>query len=139
LRLPAAERWLLVKAALLLGSIRLGLRLLTFQVLRRFLDKLTEVPLGLREADRFSAEKIAWAVELASRCMPVGMGCLPQALTAQLLLARRGYPTLLHIGVARKDEGEFVAHAWLESDGKVVIGGHELKRYAPLVALKGKA
>ena len=37
-RLPRSERWLLLKAALLLGAIRIGLRLLPFQTLKQLLD-----------------------------------------------------------------------------------------------------
>jgi hypothetical protein len=28
------------------------------------------------------------------------------------------------------------AHAWVKSEGRVVIGGHDLGRYAPLIALQ---
>ena len=60
------------------------------------------------------------------------------ALDTQVLLSRRGHPTLHHIGVAKGEEGCLEAHAWLESRGKVVIGGSELERYTPLLALEGE-
>jgi len=53
-----------------------------------------------------------------------------------VLLTRRGYPTLLHIGVVRGKQEEFQAHAWVVTEGKVVIGGSELGRYAPLAVLE---
>jgi Transglutaminase-like superfamily len=140
LHLPAAERRLLVKAALLLGTIRLGLWLLPLHTLRRLLAKVGKAPIGLREADRYSAKRAVWAVGAAGQYLPAGVGtCLTQALAAQVLLAWRGHPALLHIGVVRKEGEEFHAHAWLESGGEVVIGGHQLERYTPLVALKGDA
>jgi hypothetical protein len=42
--------------------------------------------------------------------------------------------------VARGDRGEVQAHAWVETEGKVVIGGSavELARYTPLLALDVK-
>ncbi len=139
LGLPSAERWLLLKAALLLLGIKLGLWLLPFQTLRRFLDGLAQAPVKPREAKQFSAERIAWAVEVAGRRLPVARTCLTQALAAQVLLARRGHPALLHIGVTRAQEKEeFEAHAWLESRGEVVIGRYKLERYTPLVALEGE-
>jgi hypothetical protein len=58
--------------------------------------------------------------------------CLAQSLAAQVLLTRRGYPTLLHIGVVRGEGGQFQAHAWVESEGKIVIGGSDLEHYTPL-------
>jgi hypothetical protein len=139
MRLPAAERWLLVKAALLLAAIRLGLGLLPFQTLRRLLGKVTEAPTGwLQEADQSSADRVVWAVEVASRYLPAAGTCLTQALVAQVLLARRGHPGLLHIGVVKGEEGQLEAHAWLESGGRIVIGESELDRYTPLAALEGE-
>jgi hypothetical protein len=54
------------------------------------------------------------------------------------LLVRQGYPALLHIGAAKGEGGQLRAHAWVESEGRVVIGGHDLGRYAPLVALEAE-
>jgi hypothetical protein len=50
--------------------------------------------------------------------------CLTQALVLQYLLLRRG-DTLakLHIGVAKGEDGELLAHAWIERGGRVLIGG----------------
>jgi hypothetical protein len=53
-----------------------------------------------------------------------------------VLLARRGYPTFVHIGVVRGEQEQFQAHAWVVTEGKVVIGGSELERYAPLAVLE---
>jgi hypothetical protein len=90
----------------------------------------------LPASDRFSAEKVAWAVELVSRYVPAT--CLSRALAAQVLLARRGYPVLLHFGAVKEGE-RFLAHAWLESEGQVVIGGHIVEPYTPLGTLEGNS
>lgn len=135
--LPAAERRLLIKAALLLAVIRLGVRLLPFRILRRLLTRVANTPLGPRQADHHSAERIAWAVEAASRHTPGVESCLVQALTAQVLLNRRGYPAPLHIGVTRGEQGQFQAHAWVESGGKVVIGRTELEYFTRLAVFEG--
>jgi hypothetical protein len=137
-RLPAAERRLLVKAALLLVAIRLGLGLLPFQTLRHLLAQVAEVPTGFRETNRSSTEGIAWAVEVAGRHLPGAGTCLTQALAAHVLLRRQGYPTLLHIGVLKGEEGRLEAHAWLKSGDKVVIGGGELERFTVLALLEGE-
>lgn len=137
LRLTTTERWLLIKAALLLETIKLAMHLLPFRVLRRLVDEAGKIPSGLRWVQQCSAERVAWAVETASRHMPGEKTCLTQALATQVLLARRGYPALLHIGVVKNEKGEFQAHAWVECEGKIVIGGHELERYTPLTTLEG--
>jgi hypothetical protein len=137
--LPAAERRMLLEAALLLGGIKLGLRLLPFHILRRFLDSLAKVPIELRKANQSSVERVVWAVEMADRYMPRARTCLTRALATRLLLVRQGHPALIRIGVVREEGEEFLAHAWVESKGEVVIGGHELERYTPLIALEGEA
>jgi len=136
LGLSSAERLLLIKAALLLGGLRLGLKLLPFRLLRRFVESLSRPTAWPPATKRFSTARIVWAVELASRYVPAT--CLSRALSAQVLLARRGYPVLLHFG-AVKEGDRFLAHAWLESEGQVVIGGHVLEPYVPLGTLEGNA
>jgi hypothetical protein len=134
LRLPTTERRLLIKATLLLESVNLGMGLLPFHTLRRLLSRLANTPKG-RPVDHASAEKVAWAVETASQNMLGVKTCLARALAAQVLLSRRGYPALLHIGVARGEQEQFRAHAWVDTEDKTVIGGSEIGRYAPLAVL----
>jgi hypothetical protein len=135
LRLPAEERWLLVKITLLLIAIRLGLWLLPFQTLLRLMARLSGHRPRLRNTG-WSRETIVWAVETVGRHVRSASTCLTQALAVQVLLARRGHPALLRIGVVRGDKGRLEAHAWVESESEVVIGEYELERYTPLVALR---
>lgn len=77
-----------------------------------------------------TAQRLAWAVRTASRRIP-GASCLTQALSLQLLLRRYGVASNLRIGVARAAGREgYVAHAWVESGPRVLIGAGELERYA---------
>ena len=63
----------------------------------------------------------------------------PQALTAKTLLARAGQPAALRIGVAKKPDGHLEAHAWLESEGRIVVGHlRDLSRFSPLPPLPGE-
>ncbi len=140
LALPANERRLVVKAALLLGVIRLGLRLLPFRTLWRLLNQAPRASIALPAPNHLSPDRIAWAVTVASPYLLSVRPCLSQALAVHLLLVRRGYPARLHLGVARGERGQVQAHAWVETDGRVVIGGSasELGRYTPLLALDGE-
>jgi hypothetical protein len=101
--------------------------------MRRFLDKISfraeaSTP-GINSPDR-----IVWAVIVASQYIPRAT-CLAQALAAQILLARECYQSNLRIGVAKGDKDQLEAHAWLESDGKVLIGGSGINRYTVLPPL----
>jgi hypothetical protein len=132
-RLPSRDRQLLVRAVLLLGAIRLGLSLLPFPTVRRLVAGGAQVPTEPQRPPPASVDRLVWAVTVASRYVPKAT-CLTQALAAQVLLARQGYPAQLRVGVARGGAGGIEAHAWLESRDKVVIGGSELGRYVPLPA-----
>jgi hypothetical protein len=137
LQLSPADRRLLLEAALLVLAIRLGLWLLPFRVLRHLLGRIArEQPSPTGEAQL--VERIAWAVKGVSRCIPQAT-CLTQALAAQVLLQRRGLPARVHIGVARDEEAGLAAHAWVESQGRVVVGGSGLRRYTHLIALERDA
>jgi hypothetical protein len=52
------------------------------------------------------------------------MKCLPQSLALACLLAVRGIPTELRLGVARNRIG-IEAHAWLELDGFAINDSSE--------------
>lgn len=130
-RLKQRDRSLLVVALLVLGGIRLGLWLLPFQTLGRLLEKITPKTTKLHEASG-NINYIVWAVAVASRYIP-GARCLAQALATQLLLSWHGCQTRLCIGVAKDKEGKLTAHAWVENQGKIVMGALEnLSTYTPL-------
>jgi hypothetical protein len=131
----AADRGLLVSALCLVSAIRVGLWVLPVRMVGRVLGwvvfrrpEITRDPL--------LADRVARAITRASRVVP-GATCLTQALAAQVLLERHGLPTRLHIGVVR-DGGQAVrGHAWVESGGKVVMGGRDLSTYVPLTSFEG--
>jgi len=65
-----------------------------------------------------------------------GVKCLARALATQVLL--RHSPAHLCIGVARR-KGQLQAHAWVESQGRIVSGGlRDLWRYTRLPSLEEK-
>jgi hypothetical protein len=71
-----------------------------------------------------SAERVVWAVKAASKRTVGPTTCLVEALAAQAVLAAHGHAAKLRLGVARAGtEGSVQAHAWVESEGSVVIGG----------------
>jgi hypothetical protein len=140
LSLTPSDRVLLINALLLLGAIRLGLKLLPFQTLRRLLARIAQPIRTLLEVEKASVDKVAWAVMVASHYIP-GARCLAQALATQVLLERRGYPTQLRIGFTRDKGGQMSAHAWVESQGRVAIGGAgNMARYilVPIQEVEGE-
>jgi hypothetical protein len=137
--LPATDQRLLAKSILLLGTIRLGLWLLPFRTVRRLLTRMTCRTTTLPEAEQISVERVAWAVAVTSQYIPAAT-CLTQAIATQVLLGRQGHAACLRIGVAYSAAGQFQAHAWVEYQGRVVIGGTDAPlRYTPLPPLERKS
>jgi hypothetical protein len=133
LNFTPSDRYLLLSAALLLGLVRLGLWLLSFQTLQQVLARLSQPTCKPQTVDESSIEKIVWAVNVASSYTPGHVKCLARALTTQVLLNRCGYSPELRIGVAKGDKGKFEAHAWVENQGEIVIGHlSDLVRFTPL-------
>lgn len=133
LNLSSIEQRLLIKTWVLLGVIRLGLELLPFSTLRKLLDRLRSLRGSVSK--EFSEAQLVWSVTVVSRYIPKAT-CLAQALTAQFLLQQAGHQACLHVGVTEAEEGGIKAHAWVESQGKILIGGFDLNKYTHLLALE---
>ena len=59
--------------------------------------------------------------------------CLVRAFAGQIMLARRGFPSEVKIGVAFTSEKALEGHAWVEFEGKVIIGYlPDLDRYSKM-------
>jgi hypothetical protein len=115
LALPRAEQALLCEAALRLLQAWAMLHLLPFN---RMVATLMHVHGSGAAA---SLKPVRWALETAARNLPLPLTCLPQAFAACWMLAARGGRPLMHYGVAATAAG-FKAHAWVEMDGRPVVG-----------------
>lgn len=127
--MPSSERRLLLVGAVVVACVRVLLWLFPFSRLvwlveRTALRSARAAPVPLLDD---TIVTISWAVTTAARYIPRAT-CLTQALAAQWLLAWFGHPTLLRIGVARVNGTSLRAHAWLESEGRVVVGGESLEQ-----------
>ena len=136
LRLPSIERWVLVKAAIFLVLVRLGLFLFSFKTLLNQIECVKSKRVWTSNNGGIASDRIAWAVVVASRYIPFTK-CLAQAIVTQILFARYGYTAQLHIGVAKDGRERLKAHAWVESQGRIVIGDlKDISRYSQLPSLK---
>lgn len=132
-RLSPPLRRRLVPATLLVLGVRAAVGLVPFRTLNRWTER---VPLGRPSGDVPVAQTV-WAVgAVAGRLFPDDP-CLTQALAARVALRRLGRPTTLRLGVAEATGGGIEAHAWLEDDGRVLIGGAQSPR--SYVALQASA
>lgn len=133
-RLGRADRAALVRGALTLLVARVALWILPFNTARRLLVRSPKRP---EARTRLTPWQIRWSVRHASRLVPAAT-CLPRALAVESLLVGSGREAVLRIGVLRKDNGGFEAHAWVESGGRIIIGEllpHEMSQYTPMPPL----
>ena len=136
LSLTADERRLLVSALFRLVVVRVGMWRIPLRVLLRRLHKMAVERDRLSESNPLPPERIVWAIRVVSRYLPGTMNCLVQALAAQSMLARRGHLARVRIGVAKDEGGQLKAHAWVECEGKIVIGGVGMSQYTALPYLE---
>lgn len=129
------DRRLLISALCLVSAVRLGLWLLPVRTVGHVLGWFVPGVLG-NASDPSLPDRAARAVRRVSRVVP-GATCLTQALAAQVLLERHGFPTCLYIGVARDSRETMRAHAWLEAQGMTVIGGALSGQWTPLLTVDG--
>lgn len=122
-----ADRRLLVEAALFLAAARLALLIVPF---RRIVPWLERAPAS-RSCDGATIAAVGRAITIAARNVPWNAVCLPQAMAAKAMLARRGQGSALHLG-AGMVEGGLNAHAWLVAGGEIVVGEAGIDGIAPL-------
>ena len=120
-----SDQTLLISALARVCFVRLGLWVLPFRVVKERVEKIIVSANSSSGApatqDLRVVLKVASSVRRASRYVPSAT-CLTQALATQILLARRGQVSRLRIGVSKGQEGELKAHAWVESQGRIIIG-----------------
>jgi Transglutaminase-like superfamily len=124
-----SELLILMQAATSVCVVRLALWWIPFRNLRRMVNSLTKT--RSRGAHRFSVDQLSWAVRVTSRYVPRAT-CLTQALALHILIKRAGFDSRIRIGVAKRGR-HLEAHAWVESQDRIVIGDYESERYMPLM------
>ena len=122
-RRPAGEFRLFARALVLLTLTRLALHWMPLTRLKRRVRRAASADRRLPEGQRLPMLRVLRCTAAAARFMPVSSTCLATAMVVQALLQRHGYSALMRIGVRRPADGKFAAHAWLEYEGAVIVGG----------------
>lgn len=138
-----AERVAVLRAGLLIAILQIGLAVLPFRRVMRFACRVGKPRSGsggsAAAPSQFDRDLAVWAVEAAGRRLLSRNPCLPKALAVLILFRRAGEDAELLVGVARDADGPVQAHAWVESEGRVVIGGDvPLEKYTRLPGLDDK-
>lgn len=137
--LDGPRRRAVAVAAVRLLHARLLLRLRAFPVVLKGVEQAAARPAsGLRRPlSPDELRRMIWAVNVVGRRMFPNTPCLTQAVVTHGLLLRNGHPSQLRIGVRKDGEGRFGAHAWVESEGRVVVGGEALSEGFEVLRAEG--
>lgn len=106
-------------------SIHFGLRLFSFHFIYRIVNPVHGSPYSGNPANGIRVDQIIWAVNRAGYYLLGRDSCLRQALTGQFFFNQAGVPATLRIGVKKQSDGSLLAHAWIEKDGQILIGGSD--------------
>src|SRR6476661_3546051 len=135
-RLPRLDRltrqdWLLAGEAL--ASLAWASVAIAFLPFRKVADMASGAPARPDESlDAGLPKRIRWAVDAWGRRVPWRAVCFQRGLAAHRMLRRRGYDSILHYGVAQREEKGLSAHVWVSLDGRAVIGGEEAPEFTCL-------
>jgi Transglutaminase-like superfamily len=129
-RQSPGARVVALEAAVVLVATWVGLRLAGFRRSKDLLVRLAPATPAERIGNLDAARAIACLHESVARGLFLKTNCLEQSLALCWLLRRRGIAAELCVG-ARKQDGKFEAHAWVETQGAVVCESDERHRFVP--------
>jgi hypothetical protein len=139
LRLSYEDKLLIVEAAVMLSAVTVGLFFLPFNYFVKQIYRFEKKSNNIAHLKKIRSDRVAWAVKSVGRYVPYAR-CLSQALTVKILLLNRDCPVQLRIGVTKSIENRIMAHAWIESRGRIIIGDlKELSRYHILPAIEERS
>jgi hypothetical protein len=122
-----ADRWRVCEAILLLAFAQLVIKL-PFHFVAPWLARAP----ATSACDDVLVLSVRKAVTAAVRNVPWNSVCLPQAMAAKTMLARRGCGSTLHLGAGSDAQGKLIGHAWLVAGGIVVVGAAGIGDVAPV-------
>ena len=129
LAMPGADLLLVCEAVAMLAVVRLIVLTVPLRYMVPWLSRTPETEF----CNKVLLLRVRKAVTAGARNVPWNAVCLPQAMAAKVMLARRGCGSALHLGATIVDtNGKLIAHAWLVSGGEVVIGAAGIPGMAPL-------
>ncbi|MEL6581827.1 MAG: lasso peptide biosynthesis B2 protein [Cyanobacteria bacterium J06607_15] len=124
---------LFLQTYVVMTVIRLGLLLLPFSRLQDLVLKSEQLTWLAIPGSGQTVRSIVLAVYRSGKYSPGNPLCLARALTTAVLMNIYGFPHQIEIGVAKGKDGKIEAHAWVTSEGKVIVGNlPDLSRYVPM-------
>lgn len=119
---------LFIEAWCLLALARFFIYLFPFKYIVIILERKPNNNKVHRNVNPFILDEISTAIRRGCRHSFWKTKCFEQALAGKIMLNRRRIECSVYFGVA--DNGVFMAHAWLECDGRTITGGKGKDKFA---------
>jgi Transglutaminase-like superfamily len=131
-QLPRQDRFLLLEATLWIAVAGFAIAVLPFRHLGLLAARPIRQAKPAHQLRAIMVGRIRWAIITVTRRVPWRALCFEQGLAAQLMLRRRGIPSVLYYGAATGDRTGLSAHVWVRDGDVDVIGGDIADRFAIL-------
>jgi hypothetical protein len=129
IKLPISRIILLIKVFLVLLLQKVMISILRFKSYKT----LNESLLYEKKLSDDSILRIVWGVQVIATKIPFGFSCLIQATAVKMLIGKQNN-TQICIGVRKNPEQQFMAHAWVMLNNKIIIG--EDNTFVPILEWK---
>jgi hypothetical protein len=137
-RLPRHDRWFLLEATLWLAVAGLAIAVLPFRQIGRLASRPVRRPEPTPSARLREAKRIRWAIIVSAAQVPWRTVCFQQGLAAQVMLRRRGVPSVLYYGAALDNRSGLSTHVWVRDGDVDVIGGEIANQFAILTTFPSR-
>lgn len=133
-----SQQKLLVEASLYLLAARCLIGFVPFRHLSALLDEELNAAVS-QEIGIGIAQDVKWAIDSASRHLPVRLVCFPRGIAAYMMLHRRQVDIRLHYGISNRRENIYAGHVWVTYGNFGIIGCEQLEQYTVLMSFPSKA
>ena len=121
---------LFLRAFLLSAIVKFTLVFLPFRKVMNWQGKINmESPDRRDDASIEFRKSLQSAMNLCDKYTFWKTECYTQALTAKIILNKKGIPGTVYIGFTKNEKGEYKGHAWLRSYDRVITGDSEKNMY----------
>jgi hypothetical protein len=121
---------LFFKAYFLSGLVKLTLLFLPFNRVLKWQGSINvESPCFSDEISADFRKSLQSAIRLCSKYTIWKTECYAQALTAKIILNKKGIPGTVYIGFKKSVNGAYMGHAWVRSFDRFICGYEEKNSY----------
>jgi hypothetical protein len=137
-RLPRHDALLLIEVTFWLAVAAVAIAVFPFRHVGRLATRAVRQPELCQAIRREEVRRIRWAIDICGRRVPWPAVCFQKGLAAQVILRRRGVPSILYYGAAIGSASHLRAHVWVRDGDVDVIGGEMAHRFAILTTFPSR-